>query len=463
VDVYEVPDFEPDQYESIAEDYKSAPHMGTKQIIKIGTFGRFTGYSASDGGTKGVFTRQQALDNNLQDTILANLDIDVPYFLKKVDAAMTKLHMPKHKADVVFSNYPGNKTSVSGWMYPSVKSTVFLNRILSPTAVSKYKAWKGPRSPHTLVHEYAHDVWYQVLSGAQRKAVTDYYNQHVAPNKAEAVKKLISPTDYGATVDTEWWAEIVAYSIHPGRVAPEVLEFIVKVMTNKFDKVSTPAATKTKSKEATISTPAPKDEPTTPVGKLVNAQDGTIKKEIGDYGVETRPDGSVRLIPKDKGKAHDAGMMAKLAMALGFNRHGKSPFKVRKSTGSQGGIVLFPESTSDTHADMVIAEIEDNEPMDYVDEAGLATLFANMTGRGERRVPLSHVDKLPPGKEIEVRRASDPNTKSFWLRYRRTVKGMVLLSAHGEVMTSAHREPSALDYVRGMIQQGARVRVPVGT
>jgi len=232
------------------------------------------------------------------------------------------------------------------------------------------------------------------------------------------------------------------------------------VMTNKFDKVSTPAAGKVKSKEATLSTPAPKDEPLTPVGKLIGAHAGTIKKEIGDYGVETRPDGSVRLIPKDKGKAHDAGMMAKLAMALGFNRHGKSPFKVRKSTGSQGGIVLFPESTSDTHADMVIAEIEDNEPMDYVDEAGLATMFANMMGKDTRRVPLTHVAKLPRGTEFEIKRSADPNTKSFWLRYRRTEKGLVLLAANGDAMTSPHREPSALDYVVGMIQQGATVRAP---
>jgi hypothetical protein len=433
------------------EGVESTPPTKGKQIIKIGKYGRFTGYSSSEG-KPGMYTKQ----GDLKDTLLDNPAIDIPTFLKKVNSAMDDLSMPNHEADVVFANYPHGK-DVSGWMYPSIKSTVFLNRTLSSTAMSKYAAWKGPRSPHTLVHEYAHDVWYQVLSPKQRDAVNDYYQKNVVPNKTGAVQKLISPTDYGTTKVEEWWAEIVAYSIHKGRVAQEVLDFLVDVMKKKLD--TAPAAAKAAPEKTIVATPAPAEPPETPVGKLIKQGDAEIKKEIGDYTLDPRADGSVRVIPVNKGKAHDGGVMAKLAMALGFNRHGKSPFKVRLSTGSQGGIVLFPESVSETAIRSMLSEIEDSEPLDYIDEKGLATTVLGLVGiRHGRRKILTHVDTLSPGDELEVRRAEDPDTRTYWLHFRRTEDGMELLGADGATITALNRQKDMLGYVRELIRNGAKVR-----
>ena len=435
------------------ESVETTPPAKGKQLIKVGKHGRFEAYSVSDGPA-GVYTKQQALDKNLQDTLLANTNIDIPHFLSRVSKAMDKLSMPKYVVDVVFANYPHGKSGVSGWMYPSIKSTVFLNRVLSPTALGKYGQWKGPRSPHTLVHEYAHDVWFQAMSGAQRKAVTDYYNQHVAPDKKAAVQKLISPTDYGATSDTEWWAEIVAYSIHPGRVASEVRDFIVDVMKGKLNTPKAPA-----SKEKVIQTPAPDDVPETPIGKLIKTGTAALKKEVGDYKLDPRPDGSIRIIPANKQKAHDGGVMAKAALALGFNRHGKSPFKVRLSTGTQGGIVLFPESTDDVLIQSVLAEIEDAEPHDYIDEAGMvATLKRVLRGDPKRKI-ASRVDALSTGDVIDVHDPMMPKTKSFIFRYQRTKDGMAMLGLDGKPMTPPRKQAMMLDYVKGLIHKGARAKL----
>lgn len=427
----------------VDEAVQNTPPAKGKRVVKIGKFGRFTGYSVSDGPA-GLHSMADYEAGKIgTDELLDNKSLNLPLFLSKVNDAMDKLSIPNHECDVAFADYPGSKDA-SGWMYPAIKSTVFLNRKISATAVGKYSAWKGPRSPHTLVHEYAHDVWFQAMSSKQRDTVTAYYDKHVKPDKDGAVKSLVSPTPYGATKVEEWWAEIVAYSIHPGRVAPEVLDFIVDVMKNKAQPVQEPTS-KAAPAKTIIATPAPATVPDTPAGKLVKANDSDIKKVVGDYGIEARPDGSVRIIPADKQKAHNRNLLTTLAAMLGFDRHAKSPFRYRTSTGSQGGIVLFPEDVTLQQRRATLAEIADAEPLDYIDDS----LLTLVTGK----VTANDIVSMQVGQVVVIRERGKPDTYSNRFLYRRTEEGLALLDARGEPLTAAHKQQDTMQKVLDQVRR----------
>lgn len=331
------------------------------QIVQLtGKIGRFTAYSAmpiSKAIAKLPKDKQPSPgfvyslnDYTADDSVLMRDPIidefDIPNFLKKIDKVMDQLHLPPADWALVFSVPNGTSSNPSGWMFHQAGSgpvsPVYLNRTPSPTATGKYASWGAPRSPHTMVHEYAHVVWFGQMTKEQRNAITAYYDKNVKPNPAKAVAAKLSPTDYGASNVQEFWAEIVGYAMYGKgtRIAGEVFDLIADVLGGSIKADDVIATGDTMSPKGTIETPAPKDEPATsgsPAAKAVAAVSASIKKAVGDYTVEPRPDGTVRIIPKAKPK--DADTLLRLMVAAGFNRN-QSGLKLRPSTGSSGGVVV---------------------------------------------------------------------------------------------------------------------------
>lgn len=170
-------------------------------------------------------------------------DFDIPYFLARVSKAMDALALPKQPGLVLF-----REGTASGWMYPGEAKThggltpIRINRAPSSSAQEKYGDWKGPRSPHTLVHEYAHQVWFTALTSAQKQAIQAYFDTQVRANAKASRQDLSAPTDYSLKNVEEWWAEIVGYSMYADRLNPKVAAFIKEVMQGQAPKEPKPPA-----------------------------------------------------------------------------------------------------------------------------------------------------------------------------------------------------------------------------
>jgi len=338
----------------------TARNKGDQIVQLTNKIGRFTAYSAmpiSKAVAKLPKDKQPSpgfvysmSDYTADDSALMRDPIidefDIPSFLKKIDKVMDQLHLPSADWALVFSAPNGTSSNPSGWMFHQAGSgpvsPVYLNRTPSPTATGKYASWGAPRSPHTMVHEYAHVVWFGQMTKEQRNAITAYYDKNVKPNPAKAISAKLSPTEYGTTNVQEFWAEIVGYAMYGKgtRIAGEVFDLIADVLGGSIKADDVIATGDTVSPKGTIETPAPKDEPATsgsPAAQAVAAVSASIKKAVGDYTVEPRPDGTVRVIPKAKPK--DADTLLRLMIAAGFNRN-PSGMKLRPSTGSSGGVVV---------------------------------------------------------------------------------------------------------------------------
>lgn len=170
-------------------------------------------------------------------------DFNIPYFLTRVSKAMDALALPKQPGLVLF-----REGTASGWMYPGEAKThggltpIRINRAPSSSAQEKYGDWKGPRSPHTLVHEYAHQVWFTALTAAQKQAIQAYFDTQVRANAKASRQDLSAPTDYSLKNVEEWWAEIVGYSMYADRLNPKVAAFIKEVMQGQAPKEPKPPA-----------------------------------------------------------------------------------------------------------------------------------------------------------------------------------------------------------------------------
>ena len=353
------------------------------QIVQITPkIGRFTAYSAmpvdasaakkKDIKLGHIYSREEYAEGKLfADPVID--DFDIAIFLKKLDKVMDDLNLPPADWALVYSVAGGSVKGASGWMYHSPGSgpvsPVYLNRAPSSTATAKYAEWKSPRSPHTMVHEYAHVVWFGQMTSQQRAEVTAFYNLRVAKDPAKALADKTSPTEYGTTKVEEWWAEIVGYAMYGAdkRISKEVYDFISDVLTGKV----APAAEKPSSKKqkAVIDTPAPKgEEPKKPAAAdssalaAINAKKDKIEAAIGKYKVEQRADGSVRVIPEKS--PNDKKVLLDLLIAAGFY-YDSAKHKARLSTGSSGGIVVFESHVHEAHLLEQIADQDSHvEPLE---------------------------------------------------------------------------------------------------
>ena len=343
---------------------------GEQQVVDLGKHGRFYGYSAmplKGADPKKIMSvaeyKKAVKDGTAQPDEIVD-KFDVGHYLTACSKAMDDLKVPKRDISVVFARYPHGK-SVSGWMYPAqLEGPIYLERKPSDKALGKYAAYKGPRAPHTLLHEYAHVIWYKDLSSAQQKAIRNYWTVNVTSDPAKALADNISPTEYGIYGGnnpqpwTEWWSEIAGYSMYSGRLNPAVEQFAKDLLTGKLKEV--PAAAAAGSKEKTIGQPAPPEPKLDAVAQkvkgLLDKLDAKIKQVAGDYLVQYRPDGTVRVIPKKNHK--DASMLALLAQVLGFDKSDAFGLKARPSTGSQGGLVLYQEGVD---IESTLAEIAEED------------------------------------------------------------------------------------------------------
>jgi len=372
--------------ESVSKSAVSARNKKDQIVQVTPRIGRFTAYSAlpmKNGKAKPgwVYPRSDYDDGKLHPDPVID-DFDLRHFLKKIDKAMNALKLPSLEGALVMSRAPkgglggGSKSGPSGWMWKG-STVVYLNRVPSPVATSKFAAWKAPRSPHTMVHEYGHTIWYSVLSGAQRAAVTAYFNANVAPDKKAAKAAKTTPTTYGATKVEEWWAECIGYAMYgPGeRISVEVFDFLRDVLSGKataddvkpskkkakpkdkgvdtkgvktmdLSKLGKGAATTVKptgaGKEVTTTTPAPPEtEPEkSKAVQRIQARDAEIKAAVGEYGVEVRKDGTARVIPAKDPRSKS--MQKKLMGVLGlqYQKPDKDGLMGRYSTGKSGGVVV---------------------------------------------------------------------------------------------------------------------------
>jgi hypothetical protein len=392
--------------------------IGQQQVIDIGKHGRFHGYVAmklKGADPKKILSAadyQKGVKDGTATKDPLMHDFDLPFFLKKCSAAMDSLGVPKRNISVVFVEYP-HGPPVSGWMYPSQQDgPIYMDRRPSSKSKGKYAAYKGPRSPHTMLHEYAHVIWYKDLSKAQREAIKTYWMANVKGNP-KALSDKISPSDYGITGGlkaashpwTEWWPEIAGYSMYGGeRLNPSVEKFAKDLLSGKLD--MTPQQVAGPEKQ-TLATPAPPEpvEPKDPAAKkvkdLLSKQDAKVKKVAGDYQVQYRPDKTIRIIPS-KG-AHDMGVLAQIAQVLKFDKHASLPLRARYSTGSQGGLVLYAEGVDIESALEDIREedmpyVYDRWLMDSEESVDPEPHYVDTPGEEDTRMPIVVEAGKPVGK-----------------------------------------------------------------
>jgi len=220
-------------------------HYGHRgQIVDFGQHGRFRGVSVltdKKNASKTIHTvaeyKAGVKAGTLQPDDVVD-KFDIPLFLKKVSKALDQLHVPKKKGVCIFADYKssGPSKSPSGWSFNadaggSVAITN-LNHSSSPVATGKFKAWKAPRSPHTLVHEYCHQIW-PLLNKGQQYLINKYFNLYVSGNETAACAAQVLPNldSNGKEKPQEWYCEIVAYSIYgTARVQKPVRDFLLALM-----------------------------------------------------------------------------------------------------------------------------------------------------------------------------------------------------------------------------------------
>jgi hypothetical protein len=330
------------------------------QFADLGKHGRFrVGVIQQNDKADGkptTVTGSKLPDGFIEDELLTKFDL--PHFAKKISQTLDGLHLPNFDSGLIFAPRlkQWGKPTASGWMFPaSPDGPVFGNRIPSDNAMNKHaKAWKAPRSPQTIVHEYAHAVWHHAMSKAQKQAVINYFAKHIAPNPQKALADKLAPTAYGVTppIPTEWFAEVVGYSMFgTDRLDQTILDFIKDVMQGKTD---VPDATTPAKDAATL--PPDEDTKDSPLYAFLKS----AVKGKGDFTLEPRHDGTVRIIHKGK----DEKALLALAVELGLAPK-DAKWKYRKSTGSQGGLVVSESEIPDD----VLAEIaeEDEHYLNEVD------------------------------------------------------------------------------------------------
>jgi hypothetical protein len=318
------------------------------QITDIGKVGRFVALSAlpTEGEASTDLTLADYKDHGKADPIID--DFDILAFLRKVDKVMDGLHFPQDQTVIMFSKMPANLSNAAAYVMPALQtahgmSPIFANRNPSASATGKYASWGGPRSPHTIVHEYAHQIYWKMTS-AQRQAIKAFFAAKIADDAQEARKTLYAPTDYSLTSVQEWWAEIVGYAMYPDRLHPDIKKFIKDVWASKGEE-AVPATV-----EPVPSPPSPETEGANlskQAADFLLANEQVLKQFYPDYTVETRPDG-VRIVAGDS-KADHAGLLKALEGKGG-------PFELRLSKGSHPGIVLSLPKAGHTLAATKVAD-----------------------------------------------------------------------------------------------------------
>jgi hypothetical protein len=176
-------------------------------------------------------------------------DLDMPNALQEASAKMLALGVPKQHTVVIW----GTLEAQAGKEYKSAAGL----------SIKKFHAMYlkgGKRSAVTIIHEWAHNYWYNRPKGV-RRWFKQWFIEHVVKPLAKTAKvkdadleafrhalkssKTFNlrnttafsgkaPTAYALTEYGELWAETVAYAAdRPGRVSPELRKAMFAVFSGQ--------------------------------------------------------------------------------------------------------------------------------------------------------------------------------------------------------------------------------------
>jgi hypothetical protein len=218
------------------------------QCVFMGTFGRFPTFALCDNpqhGSAQVMTLEQYREGLkagtcVEDDVIDAPEYDIPAFVKACDKGIDYVGLPNLPGSaVVFVPGDTGHSGASGWVYlgsEGTKAIIHLPREPSSVALDKYKQYKGPRSPHSVVHEYGHKAWL-TLPASSQKAAIDYYSKFFIPNPAKAEQEKICARKETAHNPNEWFCDTVGYMMYGDgkRIRQETCDFIRGLLKGKAE------------------------------------------------------------------------------------------------------------------------------------------------------------------------------------------------------------------------------------